>query len=149
MINNKTDLRVVKTEKSIRAAFVELIVSKGYKNIKIKDICDKAEINRNTFYLHYNSKEDLVDSIVDELTEQFLEDAGIKNRKFLYYNDKTMEAMFVALLNNLESNKKVLKAVANDQSLSGYLDKFMNAIKDTMMHFVDFSQFRSRIAVQY
>lgn len=63
---NKTDLRVIKSEKAIRDAFLELIKEKGYANITITDISNRAMINRKTFYMHYDSKEVLYDTLVNE-----------------------------------------------------------------------------------
>ena len=49
----KEDLRVIKTKKLIRKSFVELSKKINYQKISVKDLCDNAMINRNTFYLHY------------------------------------------------------------------------------------------------
>lgn len=45
------DLRVIKTRRLIKDAFVKLSGEKGFKNITVNDISDKAMINRSTFYL--------------------------------------------------------------------------------------------------
>jgi AcrR family transcriptional regulator len=58
----------------LREALIELIPEKGYDAITIKDITDRATLNRATFYLHYRDKEDLLDrgfeEIWDELTRE-------------------------------------------------------------------------------
>lgn len=61
MTKKKTDLRVIKTKKAIHDAFLELIQTKGYDKITVQDIAEKAMINRNTFYLHYTDKFDLME----------------------------------------------------------------------------------------
>lgn len=70
MNKKKTDLRIVRTKQSIRKAFYELIQEKGYEAITIQDIADRAMINRNTFYLHYQNKPDLLDTCMDELLSE-------------------------------------------------------------------------------
>ena len=50
------DLRIKRTQKSIKNAFYELIEEKGFDHISVKDITERAMISRNTFYLHYNDK---------------------------------------------------------------------------------------------
>lgn len=68
------DPRVIRTRKLLREALIELIPEKGYDEITIKDITDRATLNRATFYLHYRDKEDLLDrgfeEIWDELTRE-------------------------------------------------------------------------------
>lgn len=71
-MEKKTDLRVIKTKKAIRSAFLELIREEGFANVNVKKIVERAEINRGTFYLHYSDKYDLKDKIEDELLESLL-----------------------------------------------------------------------------
>lgn len=63
----KTDLRIRRTKKSIRDAFFELIEENGFDSVTVKDITDRALISRNTFYLHYEDKFDLLNKISNEL----------------------------------------------------------------------------------
>lgn len=60
------DLRVVKTRKAIHDAFLQLIQTRGYDKMTIQDIAETAMINRNTFYLHYTDKYDLMERIWQE-----------------------------------------------------------------------------------
>ena len=69
--NKKEDLRIIKTKKIIRKSFVELSKKISYQKISIKDLCDNALINRNTFYLHYENKDDLVKEIINEMIEKY------------------------------------------------------------------------------
>lgn len=66
----RTDLRVVKTRELIRRAFLELIVEKGYEAITIQDIAERSMTNRNTFYLHYTDKKDLLEIVTDEVLDE-------------------------------------------------------------------------------
>lgn len=72
--SDQLDPRVVRTRKLLREALIDLIPEKGYDEITIKDITDRATLNRATFYLHYRDKEDLLDrgfeEIWDELTRE-------------------------------------------------------------------------------
>ena len=61
----KEDLRSIKTKKSIKESFIELVEIKGYNKVSVSDIVNKAQINRNTFYLHYQDKEDLAKKIYE------------------------------------------------------------------------------------
>lgn len=66
MKNTKTDLRILKTRKAIKDAFLTIIQSKSFDRITIQDIADEAMINRNTFYLHYVDRVDLVERLCKE-----------------------------------------------------------------------------------
>ena len=47
------DLRVEKTEKAIKNAFIELRSQKPLEKITVKELCAEARINKSTFYSHY------------------------------------------------------------------------------------------------
>jgi len=57
---NQNDLRVIKTKRGLREAFIRLLFHKGYDAISIQDIATEAEAARVTFYRHYKNKEELL-----------------------------------------------------------------------------------------
>ena len=69
MEDKKTDIRIIKTRRAIQAAFLRLMKEKGFAAVTVKDIIRDAEINRSTFYAHYEDKYDLLESIENDLPE--------------------------------------------------------------------------------
>lgn len=65
------DRRVIKTKKAIRNAFAELLSEKDLNDITIKDIADRADINRKTFYNYYSGVYQVVEEIENEIVELF------------------------------------------------------------------------------
>ncbi|WP_262315981.1 TetR/AcrR family transcriptional regulator [Lacticaseibacillus parakribbianus] len=55
------------TEASIKAAFVDLLQTKTFEKISVRDLSVRAGINRGTFYLHYVDKYDLLTQYEDRL----------------------------------------------------------------------------------
>ena len=68
----KTDRRVQRTRELLQKALIDLIGVKGYDAITIQDIVDRANIGRTTFYLHYNSKDELFISCHEAMVSKFL-----------------------------------------------------------------------------
>lgn len=64
------DLRVRKTKSAINSAFLKLLSRKKLKDISVKEISELAQCNRNTFYLHYADKYDLLDKLCGENLEE-------------------------------------------------------------------------------
>lgn len=62
-----TDRRVVRTKKAIRGTFEQMIIDMDYPDITIKELTQRAGINRKTFYLHYATLEELFNELADEL----------------------------------------------------------------------------------
>ncbi|MBA3873567.1 MAG: TetR/AcrR family transcriptional regulator [Anaerolineae bacterium] len=74
------DLRIRRTRKMIQEALLELSVEKGYPNITVQDIADRAMVNRSTFYRHYLDKDDLLTQYMDEVTALTAEDDDAVDR---------------------------------------------------------------------
>jgi AcrR family transcriptional regulator len=67
----KTDRRTQRTREKLRNALMELIADRGYDAITIQDIVDRADVGRTTFYLHYNSKDELFMSCHEAILGRF------------------------------------------------------------------------------
>jgi AcrR family transcriptional regulator len=60
MADKKLDRRVQRTRELLRSALMQLVQEKGYDAITIEEITERANLGRTTFYLHYQSKDDLL-----------------------------------------------------------------------------------------
>jgi AcrR family transcriptional regulator len=67
----KTDRRVQRTRELLQKALIELISERGYDAITIQDIVDRANVGRTTFYVHYNSKDELFISCHEAIVSEF------------------------------------------------------------------------------
>jgi len=65
--------RVFETKERIRDAFFELYGMKKIERISIKEITDKAQLNRGTFYVYYKDIYDLLEKTEDELIEELMD----------------------------------------------------------------------------
>ncbi|MGX6427840.1 TetR/AcrR family transcriptional regulator [Levilactobacillus yonginensis] len=68
-----TDRRVIRTNQALRAAFRKLAQQYRFRELTVQQLTDEANINRKTFYLHYDSIDDLADSFTAEIADQLLE----------------------------------------------------------------------------
>ena len=59
----ESDRRTRRTKKLLTDAFIELLTQKKLNEITIKELCEKADVNRGTFYLHYQDIYDLKQQI--------------------------------------------------------------------------------------
>ena len=67
----KTDRRVQRTRELLQKALIELIGERGYEALTIRDIVDRANVGRTTFYLHYSSKDELFMSCHKAMVSEF------------------------------------------------------------------------------
>lgn len=69
MTQKVEDLRVRRTRKLLQKALIELTIEKGFADVTVRDISERAMVNRSTFYRHYLDKYDLLSQYIEELSE--------------------------------------------------------------------------------
>lgn len=73
MTNKKEDRRIRRTRKLLQDALIQLLRQKPLAKIQIKEIVDVADVSRPTFYHHFETKEELLFSHVDDVFEKIRE----------------------------------------------------------------------------
>ena len=67
------------TKKLLQTALIELMQEKPFKQINIKELCERADLNRTTFYLHYNDQQSVLNDIKKEIekrTDDYMENVS-------------------------------------------------------------------------
>ena len=117
--------RVKMTKKMIKDAYIELLETNPDKRLSITEICQRADINRSTFYMHYEDVNQLVKEIEDELLDQIpypsiSEGALSQNDQYLDLLKDTFEYIkenkkkFVLLLSQLDNSnfkKRIISTI--------------------------------------
>lgn len=65
-----TDKRILKTKKALKQTLMDLIKEKPFRKITVKEICDKANTSRITFYTYYDDKYDLLSDLVRDFESE-------------------------------------------------------------------------------
>lgn len=100
---NSFDARVRYTRMIIEQSFFELLRDKPVGKITVTELCEKAQINRATFYKHYLDISDLMEKIEENLFDQIRESFGAKKIRLHAFLVKMMhytrenQAQFMAL----------------------------------------------------
>lgn len=106
----RADRRITKTKRSIRDAFFGLNAERGFAAITVSALCERANINRNTFYYHYADVQALFDELSGELVRE-------------------MEAVYRAELLPLERSRAICRIFSEHSQLVGILnDGYAGAI---------------------
>lgn len=69
----KEDLRTKRTKKALKNAVIKLLESELFEKISVTDICREANVNRVTFYTHYNDKYELLYELTSDLNKSLEE----------------------------------------------------------------------------
>jgi AcrR family transcriptional regulator len=81
-----TDRRVRKTDARLHEALMSLIHDKSYDRIAVRDILDRADVGRSTFYAHFRDKDDLLASGIDEALQSMRSSAAAAGDPFAWFS---------------------------------------------------------------
>ena len=123
MAENAEGRRVKMTKALLKSSLIELMKTKSIHTISIKEICTGADINRSTFYRHYNTQYDLYDEIVHELLASLIE-AYTKSRA----NGEDLQESIAAVLEVSEKEREVCLVILSDKGNVTMGESFVKAI---------------------
>ncbi|OCT16412.1 hypothetical protein A8709_03000 [Paenibacillus pectinilyticus] len=118
-----TDKRVIRSKKVFNDTLVTLLKKKDFSKITVSEIIRTSDLNRSTFYQHYNSKEDLLKEAMENEVE------GIKQalyEPFQNSNSVVLEADRLSLIRVFEyiyQNKKFFSTVLSSSLAIDFLKK--------------------------
>lgn len=69
---NKSESKYFNTALCMDEALISLLKVKDLEYITVKEICEKAGVNRSTFYLHYETIDDLVNEAIETMNRRFM-----------------------------------------------------------------------------
>ena len=80
---NRSESKYFNTARLFDEALIALLKIKDFDYITIKEICTKAGVNRSTFYLHYESINDLLEETIEMVNDRFISYFGNDTRGFV------------------------------------------------------------------
>ena len=85
---NRQESKYAGTASLMDEALLLLLEKKDFDRITVKELCQKAGVNRSTFYLHYETLNDLLEETVERINERFKQslaaiEAGDPSREVL------------------------------------------------------------------
>lgn len=80
---NKSESKYFNTALLMDEALIKLLEVKDFEYITVKEICEKAGVNRSTFYLHYDTVDDLLAETMEYNNKCFLEMFSVAPNRFI------------------------------------------------------------------
>lgn len=134
MVAQKEDRRIRRTKRLLRQALAEIMNEKDFKDITVKEITDRADLNRGTFYFHYTDTYDLRDKIEDELVRDFTEVLSSYHPTAENYSARPMLKQAVSFV---EGEKFLVRTLFQCNADGGLQTKFMKVIEEIIVKIRD------------
>jgi len=119
-LEQRTDLRVIKTYKALTDAFLHMLSEKKFENITVNELCDRAMVRRATFYKHFADKVDFFGFVIRTKQTEF--DAQIRQE-----TDQTRPQSFYLgiiqhALDFMNSNEKLVQTLLQSEMFPTVMD---------------------------
>lgn len=116
------DRRIRKTKKALREGLVELLAEKSIQSITVRELCEKADIHRSTFYANFKDVYDLYahteDEIIREISDFFMTDYAFKPNEF-----------FIVLLDYVNKNRKLSRLFFGGNISTAFYERLTGLFK--------------------
>ncbi|MDO5547911.1 MAG: TetR/AcrR family transcriptional regulator [Eubacteriales bacterium] len=129
MAKKREDRRIRRTKRLLRQALAELMNEKEFKDITVKEITERADLNRGTFYFHYTDTYDLKDKIENELVQVLQENLETYQPT---EDNHSVQDIADAVLGYIQENRFLVRTLFHDTSGEGIRSKMMRVLEDTI-----------------
>lgn len=105
-MNIKNNKRFHETEIRMQSAMLEIMKNTELEKITVKKICEKANVNRSTFYAHFMDIYDMIDKMEMELSKELLNECSVYSGQNLQIFS---EESFIPFLSHIKKHKYFYK----------------------------------------
>lgn len=125
------DRRQQKTRAAIFQAFSTLLSEKNFSRITVQEIIDRANVGRTTFYAHFETKEELLKALCEELFGHIIASAQDATHTHGLYTDASApESIFCHLLYHLRENDDNIVGLLSGESRELFLRYFKDSLSE-------------------
>lgn len=111
-MNKKLDRRKKYTRNVLMDSLITLLKIKPITAITVKEICERADINRSTFYAHYKDQFDLLEQIEEEI----ITDLNMYLSQYNFEQEQEALQMTERLLEYVVSKYEMFQTLLNENA---------------------------------
>ncbi len=135
---NKRVLQAMETQKKLLETSIQLIISKGYDNVTVSEICAACHVAKGTFYTYFDSKRDIVSKILSDINLTMFRDKvwdasfsakeQFKEYIALYMNSIEKQGVgftrvFLSIIIYEKFNEEAVKADLHEEVMNGIINR--------------------------
>lgn len=127
MSQKAQDLRVRRTHKLVREAFISLVEERGFDTITIGDIAKRAMVSRAAFYRHYQDKYQLVEQVFEDAMQTLMSSVG-------NFDPEQPPEAWVKLFEHISEYERLYRALLGEKASSWFVTRmrahFVQSMKE-------------------
>ena len=147
------DRRIRKSQKSLKDALLTLMQTKDFKNISITDLVQLADLNRGTFYKHYQDKEELLEEIIDEVIQDLTASYRAPYENLTVFEMNKLTASAIKIFEHVETYANFYTLLGKSNILTGLqtrvCDELIQLISQDLSNNLSSTKINSKLIASY
>lgn len=142
---NKSESKYFATAAKMDEAFLQLLEKKDLAYITVKEICEKAGVNRSTFYLHYETIDDLLNECSRHIVNEFVGSMNGDAADFIKkLPDRPLDELYLVTpkyltpyLEFIKENRRIFRVAIENSSALGMDSAYADLNRHVLMPILD------------
>lgn len=128
------DKRVKKTKNALKDSLISLMQEKDFRDISVTDIVETADVNRGTFYRHFQYKEELLDELIDEVLTDLIRSYRDPYEKVEVFHVGEMSASAIKIFEHVAAHASFYTMIIKSNALPGFQNRICLELKKLYLH---------------
>jgi AcrR family transcriptional regulator len=133
MHKNTEDRRAKRSRRMLKESLLALMQEKNFQEISARDVTDRADLNRGTFYLHYPDTQALLESIENDIASEIQE--LIDQHKDELRAGPSLQPVLLPLLDYIEEKWDIIGLLLRNTNTGSFLSKMNGLIYQNGMDY--------------
>lgn len=147
-LQKKVDRRVIKTKKAIRRALMETLEEKELDKITMKELAERADVDRKTVYNYYANAQDILDEIEDEAVAEL--EVLTKDLQYDPENPLAVFEVITSLLTGkIEVYTHLMRMERNSRLILRMIDYLREKVRETICRSKEIKPEKVELVTEY
>ncbi|GIN86224.1 TetR family transcriptional regulator [Heyndrickxia sporothermodurans] len=133
-LEKNIDRRIKKSKSALKDALIILMQNKNFKDITITDIVQQADLNRGTFYKHYQYKEDLLNEMIDNVILDLIASYREPYQNTETFKVKELTSSSIKIFDHVLKHASFYSLVIKSNVISDFQLRFCTELKKLSIH---------------
>ena len=121
-MNQYEDHRKRKTKNYLLEALISLMRQKNVHLITVKELCQEAQINRSTFYAHYEDLPDFINKVMSEMAAGLMPEAKDYRNNHILINKEAARSFYCRCFIHLRDNREFFQLMMGNNGLPEFTE---------------------------
>ncbi|MGE1100685.1 TetR/AcrR family transcriptional regulator [Peribacillus simplex] len=131
MSNNNTgiDRRIRKSKLALKDSLISLMQHKDFREISITDIVERADLNRGTFYKHYQYKEELLEEVMEDVIADLILSYREPYKNVETFTINELTASVIKIFEHVANYANIYTLILKSNAWPKLLERICNELK--------------------